>query len=340
MKTKKLLTLVMVLMLGCLLVPLAGDAVTVSPPIIELDAARGDVIDQIIKVRNESNAATTYYLSAERFIASGEAGAPEFVGEDIDLPTWISFPFENISVPAGETIEVPFKIVVPNYASPGGHYAAIFLSTVPPSAAAGGSQVAIASRIGTLILVRIAGEIKEDALMTEFKTTGDSYDSLPVDFSIRIENKGNIHVKPMGEILIKNMMGSVAGKIAVNSAGGNILPEQIRKFESSWVKNPNAVGATSFLGKYRQEKENYAFGKYSAELALSYGTAGKRLIAQTAFWVIPWHVIAVKLIFVIILVVVLYFLIKKYNAWLLKKYNKAQKAMAPKPILPKNIFKK
>jgi hypothetical protein len=326
MKTKKIFIPVIVVLFGLLLAPLAASAITVSPPIIELDASRGEIIDQSIKVRNESASDLTYYLTAERFVAGGEEGAPSFVGEDIGLATWVNFPYESISIPAGGTIQVPFKIIVPNYAAPGGHYAAIFLSTIPPKSTASTSQVAIASRIGTLVLVKIAGEVKENATMAEFTTAADSYSSLPVKFNVRVENSGNIHVKPMGTVLIKNMFGSVAGTAQVNENGGNVLPDQIRKFEASWVKNPNAVGATSFWGKYQQQKENYAFGRYSADVTLNYGTAGKVLTSTTSFWVIPWHIILVRLILIVIIVVIIYFLMKKYNEWLLKKYGKLKKA--------------
>ncbi|OGY42316.1 MAG: hypothetical protein A2Y82_04990 [Candidatus Buchananbacteria bacterium RBG_13_36_9] len=325
MKTKICL-LGIALLVGVLLLPLASSAITVSPPIIELEAAKGDVINQSIKVRNESANSETYYLSAERFVAGGEAGAPVFTGEDIDLATWIKFPYENVTIPGGQTIEIPFSIIVPNYAGPGGHYAAIFLSTAPPEAATtGGSNVAIASRIGTLVLVKIAGEVKEIAEISEFGTTAKTFDSLPVAFNIRVKNDGNVHLKPMGTISIKNMWGSVAGQVAVNETGGNVLPDQIRKFEASWVKNPNAVGANTFWGKYRQQKENYAFGKYEADLGLAYGTAGKILSAKTSFWVIPWNVIMVNLALVVIIVVIIYFAVKKYNVWLVKKYARKAK---------------
>ncbi|MFA5188828.1 MAG: hypothetical protein WC460_05700 [Patescibacteria group bacterium] len=324
MKTK-IFSLVIALLAVGLLLPLASSAVTVSPPIIEIDAAKGDVINQSIKVRNEGAAAATYYLSAERFVAGGEAGEPSFTGEDVDLATWIKFPFQSITVPAGSTVEVPFSIIVPNYAGPGGHYAAIFLSTAPPEAANAGSQVSIASRIGTLILVRIAGEIKESAQIAEFSTAGKTFSSLPVDFSVRVKNDGNVHLKPMGTITIKNMWGAVAGKVAVNEAGGNVLPDQIRKFDAGWLKDPNAVGATTFWGKYMQEKENFAFGSYTADLSLAYGTAGNTLTASTTFMVIPWNIIIVNLLIIVIIVVILYFAIKKYNKWILKKYGKAKK---------------
>ncbi|HDQ22716.1 MAG TPA: hypothetical protein ENN28_01950 [Candidatus Uhrbacteria bacterium] len=325
MKIKKIIALFTLLLFGWLLMPLTADAITISPPIIELEAAKGDIIQQSLKVRNEENRAVTYYLSAERFIATGETGAPEFIGEDVGLATWIKFPYKSISIPAGETIELPFAIEVPNYASPGGHYAVVFLSTVPPETTKETSQVAIAAKIGSLILVKIAGDIKESAAISEFKTVSDTYASLPIDFYARVENNGNTHIKPRGTILIKNMWGSVAGSVAVNEQGGNVLPDQIRKFEASWVKNPNSVGATTFWGKYRQQKENYAFGRYKADLTLNYGTAGKVLTASTNFWVIPWHVIIVNLFILIIIAGILYFGIKKYNTWLIKNYSKIQK---------------
>jgi hypothetical protein len=315
MKTKKICSLVMVGMLLGILLPLAGNALSISPPILEIDAKKGDVINQVIKVHNENTIAETYYLSAVKFTASGETGAPEFVEgktEEVDLAAWIKFGFDNISIQAGQTVEIPFTIAVPQFAGPGGHYAAIFLSSVPPTAKANVSQVGVTSRLGALVLVKIAGQITETAELSEFGTTAKSFLSLPVDFNIRIKNSGNVHLKPAGTIVIKNMFGSEAGKVVVNETGGNILPDQIRKFDASWVKNANATGATTF-------------GQYTADLMLSYGTAGKTLSASASFWVIPWHVIIVNLIVIVLLVIIIYFLVKKYNAWLLKKYNKAAK---------------
>ncbi|MCX6745216.1 MAG: Fn3-like domain-containing protein [Candidatus Parcubacteria bacterium] len=329
MKTKKICSLVMVGMLLGILLPLAGNALTISPPILEIDAKKGDIINQVLKVHNENTTAETYYLSAVKFTASGETGAPEFVEgktEEVDLAAWIKFGFDNISIQAGQTVEIPFTIAVPQFAGPGGHYAAIFLSSVPPTAKANVSQVGITSRLGALVLVKIAGEIKESAELAEFGTTAKSFLSLPVDFNIRVKNSGNVHLKPTGSIVIKNMFGSEAGKVIVNETGGNILPDQIRKYDASWVKNANAKGATTFWGKYRQEKENYAFGKYTADLSLSYGTAANMLNASTSFWVIPWHVIIVNLVVILLVVIIIYFLVKKYNAWLLKKYTKVAKA--------------
>lgn len=320
MKLKFILGAALFMIIAVVLLPNNAGAVTISPPRIDLDVNRGDVVDQTIKVRNELDVAQTYYLSAERFIAAGEGGEPEFVGQDIGLATWIQFPMESVNVPAGETVEVPFKIVVPEYARGGGQYAAVFFSTLPPETE--GSGVGVASKIGTLLLVTVAGDTDESAKISTFGTTASSYDALPVDFEILVENAGNVHIQPMGTIQVKNMFGAEAGQVMVNDTGSAVLPDQTRKYEAQWVKNPNTAGANTFWGKYQNQKENYALGKYTANLTLAYGTAGKIITAQTNFWVIPWHVIIVNLIFAIIVVIILYFLIKQYNAWLIKKYGK------------------
>lgn len=323
MKTKKIFFLAVVVLLGSLILPLVSQAVTISPPLIEIEASRGQIINQTLKVRNEDAQPMTYYLKAERFIAAGEGGAAKFVsGEDVDLASWISFPYPSLVVKGGETVEVPFVINVPDYAGPGGHYAAVFLSTLPPDTKNAPTQVSIATKIGSLVLVRIAGDVKENAELTEFATTSKSFNSLPVNFSLKVRNNGNIHIKPMGSITIKNLFGSEAAKIEVNQDAGNVLPDQVRKFDATWVKNTAEQGATTFFGKYRQEKENYAFGKYTAEMNLVYGTAGKTMVASTSFWVIPWHVLAVNALILIVIIIIVYFLIKRYNAWILSKYSK------------------
>lgn len=327
MKTKKFYVFLATVLAVCLLLPVAGSTMTISPQIIELNAVKGDVISQSLKIHNESAAAEIYFLSTEKFVAAGEAGTPEFVsgGEDVDLVSWIKFSTESITVPAGATVEVPFTITVPSYASPGGHYAAIFLSTAPVKATPVGSSISITSRMGCLILIKIAGEVKESAELAEFSTSAKSFSSLPVDFAIRVSDTGNVHLKPVGTILIKNIFGLIVGKISVNDNKGNVLPGQIRKYDVQWVKNPNATDAKTFWGKYRDQSENYAFGRYTADLALTYGSAGWTLSGVTSFWVIPWNIILVNLLIVIMVVIILCFAVKKYNAWLLKKYGKKRK---------------
>lgn len=319
---KKILMLAVVALFAIALAPLASNALTVSPPIVELDLNKGDVVSQNVKIMNDASTDVTYYLAIQRFIAapSGD-GAPEFIEENasIGLASWMELPFDRITIKAKDTAEVPVVIRVPQNASPGGHYAALFIGTEPPTAE--GSQVGLTQRVGSLFLVRIAGQVKESATITQFKTDAKSYSSLPVKFTTIIDNIGNVHIKPVGNIIIRNLFGRKAAVVPFNDKGGNILPDSDRVFESVWTKTyENVPKATTFWAKYQEQKDNFAFGKYTAELNVSYGT-DKGLKQVTSFWVFPVYVIVVQLIFWIIIILILIFAFRKYNDWLITRYE-------------------
>lgn len=308
-------------MLAVALAPAGAGATTVSPPIVELDLSKGSVVEQVIKLKNDGEAPQSYYISTQRFIAapSGE-GAPEFIEgpTSIGLVSWIEFPFTQITLQSDQTIEIPLTIRVPDNAAPGGHYAGIFFSTDAPEPEDTG--VGVAQRIGTLMLVRIAGQIRESAQVTQFGTDQASYDSLPVTFEATVNNLGNVHIKPQGVINIRNFLGKKAAVMAVNEAGGNILPDSSRTFEAVWAKSFDVADGNGFWAKYRAQKKNFAFGKYTADLSLAYGT-NKSLSANTSFWVFPTQVIVVQLILWIIIIILIVFGLRKYNDWLISRYE-------------------
>lgn len=305
----------------------SAKASIVSPPTFELEASGGDQLANTIKLKNDTAASETYYLSAEAFKASGEEGKPEFTTETDGIVSWISFAFSTITLQAGQTAAIPFTVNVPQFAKPGGYYAAVFATTTPP--AVEGSGVGVSARIGSLVLVKVAGAVNESAKIAEFSTTKNSYSMLPVDFTTRVENNGGIHVKPYGEIIVRNMWGTEATRVRVNEAGGNVLPNSIRKFTSTWGVDS---GATSFFQKYAQEKKEKAFGKYTAELTLGYGE-GKILKSSVTFMVIPTERIIVDLIILIVIVLILIAVLRKYNEWLITNYNEKSKGKGSKPSM-------
>jgi len=322
MKFKKIIYLVALALVCSLVVPAASNAITISPPIVELDLNKGDVVSQSIKLLNDSDVAQTYYLAVQRFIAapSGD-GTPEFIEEtaSLGLASWMILPYDNIKVEAKATTEIPLMIKIPANAPPGGHYAALFVGTEKPQAE--GSQVGLTQRIGTLFLVRIAGNVKEAAAITQFSTDKKSYSSLPVEFTTTIANLGNVHIKPKGNIVIRNMVGRKAAVLPINPKGGNILPDSDRTFTSSWTKSyEDMAKGGGFWAKYKEQRDNFAFGKYTAEVTAVYGS-NKVAKATTSFWVFPIYVIVVQLIFWIIIILLIIFGFKKYNEWLISRYE-------------------
>jgi hypothetical protein len=328
MKNKILYAAIMVLVAGTLLLPLASNAITLSPPMLEYKAKAGDIINDVITIRNENKTAEQYTITTEAFEAAGKGGEPKFLGtNDAGLASWIAFGTDKITVNSGEAVQVPIKITIPTD-TVGGHYAAIFFNLVPPQMTGNTSGVGIGSRVGTLVFVQIEGQVTESAKIANFSTKSDNYSSLPVDFNVEVNNDGNVYIRPAGKIYVKNMFGSLAGEMTINEDKAAVLQKQTRQFTAQWVKNPNETKANTFWGKYRQEKENYAFGKYTAELAMQYGESNKIVRAKTMFWVIPWHIILVNLICIVIVVILIYVLVKQYNAWLIRKFQKVQKKVS------------
>ena len=70
---------------------------------------------------------------------------------------------------------------------------------------------------------------------------------------MRFENKGNVHVKPVGQIEIRDIFGNKVETLAVNEEKGNVLPLSIRRFQAtldrSWmltIKSPFDASGNSF----------------------------------------------------------------------------------------------
>lgn len=319
---KKFFSVSLLAALVLALVPIAAKAITVSPPIIEFDARPGDTIVDTIKLYNETLESQTLTGSVQTFKALNETGAPSFLSpeESTDLATWLRLDESQVTLGADERKDILFSINVPKDAEPGGHFAGI-LWTPSGAKSVEGSGVGITVKTGTLILVRVAGDINEAGRLVGFTADKSSYNYLPANFSVRFENLGNVHLKPIGSIEIKNLLGRKVADLPINGDFSNVLPESIRKFDATWQKTETPRGAS----EWQKERENFAWGKYTATLKLDYGVDGQKTTASLAFWVFPWRVTLFYLAVAILIIVLIVIGIKTYNKWLIKKYSQQSK---------------
>ncbi|MBI5071520.1 hypothetical protein HZB93_01310 [Candidatus Falkowbacteria bacterium] len=300
------------------LAPMSVSALTVSPPVIEFDVRPGDSIVDVIKLYNETEEEKTLTGTVQSFKALNETGAPSFLSvlESTDLATWLKLDETTITLAPDERKDVLFNINIPEDAEPGGHFAGILWSEggTPET---GGTGVGITVKTGTLILVRVAGEINETGRVASFTADRQSYNYLPVNFAVRFENFGNVHVKPTGVVEIKNLIGRKVVSLPVNGDLSNVLPDSIRKFDLVWQKTEVPAGAS----EWQKERENFAWGKYTATLILNYGVDGQTTTASLVFWVFPWRVTLFYLAIALLVILLVIFGIKGYNKWLIKKYS-------------------
>lgn len=260
----------------------------ISPPVSEKQVNPGGQISGTIKVSNPTNQDLNVATSVKYFTAKGEEGSPDVLDTEdanFSLAKWVEIE-KNFKLKSQESKEVKYTINVPKDAEAGGHYGVILFT---PSATSGqtatsGSAVAAVSQIGSLFLVSVNGLINYDGKISEFSSNKKLYlnSTNVVDLVTRFQNLGNAHVKPAGNIIIKNAFGKKVAELKVNQKQGNVLPQSIRKFTNDWSKK-------------------YGFGWYKANVSLTYGD-GQNVSAALMFWIIPWKETAGALIILIVLV--------------------------------------
>lgn len=250
-------------------------SITVTPPSFELYANPGESITEKIRVRNESDSANSYQVVVEDFKAVGEEGSIDLVDDQsntsFSLAKWVVPEPKNFSIEPGQEKEVIFSINVPKDAEPGGHYASILVKIGSENAP--GGAAAVSSRVGSLLLLRVSGNVREEAVVESFKANKSYFDKGPVTFELRLKNNGNNHVRPKGTIVITNMFGQKVTEVSLN--GLNVLPGAIRKMDTKW-------SFTALLAN-----------RYTATLVATYGQQNKSLSASTSFVIFPKYLLAI-----------------------------------------------
>ena len=285
--------IILVFLISVFFLPyLISNAVTVGPVKLEISADPGDVVRGELFLMNDEKETKIFSPVFEKFIE--ENGSKKFTAEEVDLASWFEINYP-ITLKPQESKNIPFILRIPKNASPGGHFAVIWWSAAVP----GAGQVSIVTRAGILVYLRVSGDIKEEAKIIQFNTDKKIYWRSPVNFSINLENSGNVYLKPKGEITIKNLFGGTKAIIDVNKKDVSILPQSKKNITEQW----------NFSG--------FIFGPYRVRMNLVYGESQKQIQKTLWFFVLP-----LKLIGIIILIILIVFIaIPQYNRWLLRKYK-------------------
>jgi hypothetical protein len=319
----RIFSLLAVFIIG--LIPATGQALTVNP-IIELEADPGTTINTTLKLFNEERESRTFYIKYENFNSQDETGTPSFLPRLEDLAAWIKTPSTVVLGP-GETMEMPLQVAVPANAEPGGHYAAVFFNDKAPLIDGEESNVAIASKLGSLILLRVKGDFAQGGSVLEFGTTGKQrfFSRLPIQFYYRFQNTGDDHQKPIGNIIVKNIFGQNAKILDANAVQGSVLPKSVRKFFSVWLDAGGDVMQKSTVDLPKEEQMSFGqaakyelthfkLGYYKADLKIGFGTGEFQSDhANFSFFIIPWHLLVIVIPILLVALILLRFLLKGYN---------------------------
>lgn len=277
----------------------AVSGVKIEPGIIEDSADPNDVLEESLTITNSGDTEQTFYLVKKDIRGVEGNGVPLFAEEGAELTgyelsSWITISEEPVILRPEESTTVPFTITVPENAGPGSHFGGVFVTIRPPRLRQSGASVGY--EVGAIISIRISGDVIESARIREFSTDKLVYSTPNVSFLVRVENPGNVLIRPRGPLEINNMFGKRVALMVMNDTLAGVFPGTIRSFEMKW------------------EGEGVAFGRYQAIVGLVYGEAGRQstVSATVSFWILPAKIILPILGGLALVVLVLYLGVKLY----------------------------
>ncbi len=258
---------------------------SVSPPVFELSANPGDELKNVIRVSNPHEEPLKVSVDTRNFVAVGEGGSVGLTEEEtpFSLASWISVSPTEAVIPGETSRYFNVQTNVPANAEPGGHFGSVVFRTGGGAVQQTGASVA--QELGALFLLRVAGKVTEEGELASFAAEKNFWEYGPVAFDLRVENLGNVHIKPQGKIKITNIFGKEVAEVEV--APQNVLPGAVRRFTPSW------------------DRKN-VIGKYTANLSLVYGSDSEVLSSSTTFYAFPYKIGGAALVGIIALGFLLY----------------------------------
>ena len=318
----------------------SGYDVTVSPVFFDLSTNPDSKISDKIRIRNNTTSPLPIKIEIKRL--TGDVNGDLTLRDDNsdNSLSWIKFEEVKFVAKPLEWTNVPFTIDIPKEAAYGYYYAVTFTQDESSPLAKTGAKITGSAAVPILLNVRKEGA-KAEVKILKFSTKEQVYEYLPINFTVNVENTGNVHVRPHGNIFIGDGRNKNLAILDVNMAASNIIPNTKKNFNVSWndgflVREPVLDGGQVKLDKNGKPIEkltinwnkltSFRVGKYTANLILVFDN-GKRdvsLDTSISFWVIPYKAITVIIISLIIIFFVIKFLLRKYIQKQIKKGLRSQ----------------
>lgn len=230
-----------------LLLP-AGSAMAIqgiglSPTSREVTLNPGESQKGDITVINDGDNDINYKVYASDYTVAGETYRGVFTnagnGPVLSPVTWFTLPAGTLTVKARQEVTFPYKVAVPLGAAVGGHYAAIFVQTIPP-ANAGAAIINRVDRVASIFYLAVGGSLDKRGDVLPLSVPW--LQTLPpVEAGARLHNSGNVHFLTEGTAQLSSPFGSVGHQITFR---GEVLPGTTRRFD---IQLPSA----SPIGLYK-----------------------------------------------------------------------------------------
>ncbi len=252
--------------------------VSVSPALIEESLNPGEKKEYSVTIKKLNDYEQKFYLSSKDISDVRDGGTPVFSDPTLEktgmeLSNWVTLGTTEITLQPGVSEIVNFVLQVPPDATPGSHFGSVFITVNAPEITDSGA--AVGYEVANIISIRVRGDANEGANIRQFSTERFFHGSPNVKFEARIENTGNVLVRPTGPVEIYNMLGKKVDTITFNESQGAVFPGKVREYTFDW------------------QGEGTGFGRYEVVMSPVYGDDGARktMSSTASFWVLPLNII-------------------------------------------------
>ena len=257
---------------------LAQGGIKVWPTSVELTVGHGETATKTINIQNlgsEPIMLQAYVMDFSKN-RNGDFVFSEPGHESYSASRWLSVNSFDLELAPAQSQEVKVTVSVPAQVEPGGHYAALFFETIPPSSE---GSVSISTRIPTLFYITVPGvteaEVFSNAEIASLLLPGIAGGG-SLEAGVVVHNSGNVHLTVAAKAYFDGYWG---GSSELDLGQTIILPNSDGVLKEKWRESP-------------------LFGRVRASVVIGYLDQKGELVnkSQTAeFWVVPWSIVGIIL---------------------------------------------
>lgn len=226
------------------------ERITVSPVSERLQVTAGTEVKDTLTVINDGRTTYDFKVYSSPYFVKNEQYEPLFdtkAGQR-DASSWVQLAKTTYTLKPGERVEVPYTLLVPAAAAPGGHYAVLFAETQPGTP--DGTGIARNKRVGSVLLANVQGEARRSGSLIA-DTTPFLQLSPPLNATARVRNDGNVDFDAKITLQIRNVLGSVVHRSENTYV---VFPDTTRRTLVPWNDAP-------FIGLFKVSQNIEFLGK-------------------------------------------------------------------------------
>lgn len=298
--------------------PNAGLSLEISPAIVPLNTDPGRTVTNDLRVRNAGNAVEHLKIAVYKFTVNDDGQILlANRGPNDDFFDWIHLsPQTNFDVLPNEWHQTKLAMDIPKNAAFDYNIAIVYQRQQEEQPQ--GGQAVYNAKVGSLVLLEVNNpNAKRQIDIADFSTSHRFFEYLPADFTVKLQNSGNVYAVPTGNVFISRG-DSAAATLDINPHSGRVLAGSGRFFNVQWDDGfPKWVDKTDASGQVLKDKNGnpqrrlqwdwnqlgkFRFGKYTARLLMVYDN-GQRDIpveATLTFFVLPWRLMLGALLVILI----------------------------------------